>query len=341
MPEVKISNGHLVFESRAGYDGLFNLPQKVRKSFLKELESSHEFTSLREAKAQHSSNQKNINGCNVPDSLIEDNEDFFATLDRDGVAQIGGDLLRLDYCNSKVFVISVSVAYQENNYTDFLTGNISNSNVGWFYTHVDVLDALSLSYRSMPDTTQINDPEGIFSQSKTGLFGITKTESKLIHDFDLEISPIDRIMDGKLAYDKFGFYFHFYAKEKYKYQSGTGLWLTATSASEGTDEWRVEYKFEYLKKGNGQTLQNGEATLYAPAVGGPNKIDKIFYSGSRGLKDGYALWTVWNNHTDYVKVHRNYVGEHFINIRSIPVAMPNYDLDVLDFNLAKPYFIAW
>jgi hypothetical protein len=193
----------------------------------------------------------------------------------------------------------------------------------------------------MPDTTQINDPEEIFSQAKTGLIGKTKTENKSIHDFDLEVSPNDRLMDGKLAYDKFGFYFHFYGKEKYKYQHVIGLWLVASTASQGTDKWRVEYKYEYLRKGNGQTLQTGEGTLKAPPIGSLNKIDTTFYSGSRGLKNGYALWTVWNDQTDYVKVQRNYVGEYFINYRATPLAMPNYDLDVLDFNLAKPYFISW
>jgi hypothetical protein len=111
MPTVKIENGHLAFESRADFDRLFELPQKTRAAFIKSYESSSEFTSLREKEnSTNVSNQRIINGCDVPDSLIEDNEDFFATLDRDGVIQIGNDLLRLDYCNSKVFVISTSVS---------------------------------------------------------------------------------------------------------------------------------------------------------------------------------------------------------------------------------------
>jgi hypothetical protein len=340
MPKVRIEEGHLVFESRASFDQLFQLPAQTRTDLLNRLESSTDFISFREKQsAVITSNQKTINGCNVPDSLIEDNEDFFSTLDRDGVIQIGDDLFRLDYCNSKVFVIAANVAQQGNNYNDFLSGNINNTNVGWFYTHVDVLDAISLNYRTMPDTTQISDPEGIFSQAKTGLLGKTKTESKFINDHDLPETPLSRIMDGKLAYDKWGIYFHFYGKEKYKYHALIGLWITAESSSEGTDNWRVEYKYEYLKKGNNQSLQSGGGTLTPPTVGNPNKIDKTFYSGSKGLKDGFAQWDVHNDRTDYVKVSRNYVGENFINTRSTPTSMPNYNIDVIPNNLY--YFISW
>jgi hypothetical protein len=340
MPKVKIENGYLAFESRVSFDRLFELPQQKRTDFIKRFESSPDFTSLREKESSASpSNQRIINGCNVPDSLIEDNADFFATLDGNGVIQIGSDLFRVDYCNSKVFVILASIAHQGNNYTDFLNGNTGNPNVGWLYTHVDILEAVALGYRTMPDTTKISDPEGIFSQSKTGILGKTKTENKFIYDHDLDVSPIDRLMDGKLSYDKWGIYFHFYGKEKYKYKSVSGLWLTASNGTQGTTSWNVVYTYSYLRKGSGQSLQSGSGDLLPPAIGNENKVDKTFYSGSRGLKDGFAQWDVWNNRTDYVRVERNYVGENFINIRSSPQAMPNYNLDTTPNSLY--YRISW
>jgi hypothetical protein len=92
-----------------------------------------------------------------------------------------------------------------------------------------------------------------------------------------------------------------------------------------------------LRKGSGQSLQSGSGDLLPPAIGNENKVDKTFYSGSRGLKDGFAQWDVWNNRTDYVRVER--LGFIFENIRPTPQAMPNYDLNTIPNS--KFYVLAW
>ena len=337
MPKIKIEQGHLVFDSRASFDKLFQLPEQTRTDLLIRFESSPEFTSFNEKGSETiNSNQRIINGCDVPDSLIEDNDDLFRTLDNNGVVQIGSDLYRYDYCNDKVFIIAFAIAYQGNNYNDFLSGNTSNSNVGWFPTYVDVLDAVAEGYRTMPDpkTVENNDT---FKQGAPGNQPLH--EGKYFYDMDDDESlPSNTRMDGKLSYDKFGIYFHFYGKEKYQRYGWLG-WQTMRS---GTTNWLVNYQYQYKRKG--QSNMSGNGTLNPPSAGSENKVEKTFYSGSKGLEKYLVRWDV-RNFTTYHSVTRKSAGNandaHIGTYQTFPANTPmnvyNYSFNII-INSGNPSY---
>ncbi len=341
MPRVKIEDGHLVFESRASFDKLFELPAQVRKGLLFRFESSQEFTSLREKESTAiTSNQRIINGCDVPDSLIEDNDDLFRTLDNDGIVQIGSDLYRYDYCNDKVFVIAASIAYQGNNYNDFLTGNTSNSNVGWFPTYVDVQDAVAAGYRTMPDPKLVEGNETF----KSGAPGGRLHEWKYFYDMEEDgSSPDNTRMDGVLAFDKFGIYFHLYGKEKYQRQG----WLGWQTVQTGTRNWLVGYQYQFhIKKQS--TIMSGNGTLTPPPIHEVNKVQHDFYSGGRGLLSYEARWDV-RNYTTYHTVYRKssasansvHIGTFQTYPANVPLQIYNYSFNqIMNYGPVSYYQIS-
>jgi hypothetical protein len=339
MPSVKIEQGHLVFESRISYDRLFELSAQERKNLLNEFESKSEFTSYREKKfSSINANQRIINGCNVPDSLIEDNDDLFRTLDNDGVVQIGSDLYRYDYCNDKVFVIAYAIAYQGNNYNDFLAGNTSNSNVGWFPTYVDVLDAVAEGYRTMPDPKSVENNDTF----RQGADGGRLHEWKYFYDMEDDGStPSNTRMDGVLAYDKFGIYFHLYGKEKYQRHGWLG-WQTAHSG--GTRNWLVNYQYTYLRKGHSSSV-SGSATLTpSTAYYDPNKVEATIYSGGKKLMSYFARWDV-RNYTTYHSVRRKssqsaydvHIGTYQTFPTNTPMNVYNYSYNII-INFGSPSY---
>jgi hypothetical protein len=254
------------------------------------------FTSYMEAKKT----QKASGDCEIPADALEGNPDFFNSLDENGVVEIGSDYFRFDYCNDKVWVISVAAGGgNETNYNDFLEGDTTNSNVGWFFAFVDVLEAVAENYRTMPDTTQINDTAEVF---KLGAFGDVWNEWKYFYDEDDPNSiPGNTRMDGKLAYDRFGLWFHLYGKEKYQRVTFLG-W---TTVSYGTHDWSVKYEYKYIRKGQ-STEHTGSGTMYPPGSG-ENKVEHDVYEGGRGLKKFHLRWNV-PNYTHYHNIDRKENG---------------------------------
>jgi|GEM_PF-5578342 len=265
---------------------------------IEKLEATPGFTSLREkGKTSAAANQRIINGCNVPDSLIEDNPDFFSTLDENGVIRVSNYYYRYDYCNDKVWVISFANASNPANWTDFLNGNASNPAVGWFHTYVDVYEAVNTGYYTMPDEREVEGNE-IFENVKLFDFSDKNLEDFRFNEPETGNGPNNVRMDGKLAYDKFGIHFHFYGNEKFQ-RKNSAFWFTA---SDGTRDWYIVYQSRYRRKGS-STDVNDNGTLIPP-LGGKNKLDKSFYKGSRGLKKLYARWDL-DIYTNLVYVTRN------------------------------------
>jgi hypothetical protein len=324
MPNVRISNGHLEFASVSDYEKLFDLSSERRKQFLANFKNNPAFTSYFEAKQiwSNENSERTILGCEVPDEVIEDNEDFFDLLDENGVVQIDSHYLRLDYCNEKVWVLSALPALNDQDYYDFLQGDTTNPKVGWFYTYVDVLEALAHHYTTMPDTNSVGENE-IFERFE--LFGPVLHEWKYFYDnTDEESNPDNTRMDGKLAYDKFGFYFHFYGKEKYQRHG----WLGWGNVNNGTRNWLVDYQYQYRRKGQNSD-QSGNGTLQAP-LSGKNKVEKTFYSGSRGLKRFYAKWDV-RNYTKYHAVYRKPSGSFQVLIGTFQNSPSNVPVNVYNY----------
>ena len=233
----------------------------------------------------------------MPDSLIDDNLDFFNTIDSNGVVEIDGTLYRYDYCNQKVWVISDSDANDSLYNSDFMNGNERTDIVGSFPTYVDVIEAVNQGYKTMPDTNAVDGDE-IFER---GAEWITTYEVCYIKNDDYNNQVI---LDGKIGYEKFGFYFHFFAKEKYK-KYILFNWFTSTG---GNRAWSVDFTYYYHRKGS-SSAQSGSGTVYPPSSG-ENKTAKTFYEGGRGLKNNsnYARWDVKNIYTDLFEVSRNPSG---------------------------------
>lgn len=323
IPEISIRNGHLLFKSRYDFEQLFLLPNSTRSLILKQLNDQYSFISFYKKRITFTAGRhhREYFNCEVPDSLIENNAEFFSLLDVNGVVEIDTFLLRYDYCNKRIWVISSVVADDEQYYNAFLQGDTTNSNLGWFYTYVDVLEALAQNYQTMPDTSLVNEHE-IFDKSPSG---IPLHEWKYFYDnTDEESSPNNTRMDGKLAFDKFGIYFHLYGKEKYQRHT----WLGWQTVSYGTRNWLVDYQFKYMRKGR-NIESNGSGTLQ-PSLNGENKVGYTFYSGSRGLKKYDIRWDV-RNYTQYHAVYRKAGGSTEIFIGTFANLPSNTSIHVYNY----------
>jgi hypothetical protein len=299
--EIKVQNSRVVFSSGQSFESFFLKTSTERAAVLETISQNANFTSLKKKKELSAAGAtRMIGNCDVPDELVENNEDFFALLDVNGVIQIGTFLYRYDYCNNKAYVTS-AVSDNDQTYSDFLAGNTSNTAVGWFETYVDVIDAVESGYTTMPDPATVAGNE-IFQDSDgsqtNSFFGGTGHEWKYFNDLEYERDHNNARMDGKISYDKFGFYFHFYAKEKYQKLTYIGF----ITASDGTRDWKVDFSYSYRRKGQ-SSPRSGSGTNVRPPLAGENKLGRDFYEGSRGLHWANARWDVWN-HTNYHRVVR-------------------------------------
>jgi hypothetical protein len=178
--------------------------EKDRRSLIDNLEKSVSFTSLREEKQTPASSQSFTESCIVPNEIVEENADFFATLDADGVVQIGNYYYRVDYCNKKVYVLNAESSFiSATDWSDFLSGNTSNPNIGWFHSYVDVLEAIAEGYITMPDSSLAAGNE-IFIDS--GPIENWHEDFRLVSSPNIDSS---QRLDGKIEYLRLGIFFHF------------------------------------------------------------------------------------------------------------------------------------
>lgn len=316
---AKVVNKHVSFKSTKDFRAFFDLAPETRKIMTKNLES--EFTSMRQYRlSRRNTVQRMIKGCDVPDDVIDDNDEFFSLLDSNCIIQVGDDLFRYDYCNEMMYVISNAASSDDSKYYNFMTGNTSDTNVRWFPSYVDGLEALDSGYRTMPDTSTVAESE-IFSRS----VGNTKYEEyKHFRDVDDKGSTTRNTqVYAKLAYDKFFFYFHFYGKEKYQRPFPLFQFMTV---SYGTRDWRTEYSYQYLRK-KSTTNYSGSGTEYPP-LSRENKLEKTFYGGSKALQRIYVRWDVFN-YTDVISVNRGENGYYIGDYISYPgvTYLSNYDFN--------------
>lgn len=293
--DARIEKGHLAFKTGNDYDLFLSKSALEKYNAVNGMEGGSVFTSFAKAKYEGNSTVSNrmIGTCEVPDSLIEDNQTFFSTLDANGVVQIDSIVYRYDYCHDGVYVISASDAQNSSYYNSFLSGNEVKNVVGFFPSYVDAIEAVSSGYKTMPDTNTVQGNE-IFE--RTGIFGAVSKEH-LFSNNNPKVPKEESLFDGKLAYDKFAIYFQFYGKEKYQTHCFFN-WCTSTS---GPRDWNVAYQYRCRRKGRSYDYV-GSGTLVPPGSG-ENKVSKTFYDGSRGLKNGYnfALWDV--NHVNAMGAH--------------------------------------
>jgi hypothetical protein len=293
---VEVKNGHLSFQSKQDYQSYYDLPDI--NSFLLTVRGIELFNG-RQNKSIFLN--RSASSCIVPDSVIEDNPDFFVTLDVNGVIQIGQWLYRYDYCASKVFVISESNSVDFIKYQYFLDGVEVAGIVGSFPLYVDVIEAVESGYLTMPDSVTVQGNE-IFEES---LLGGTPLHERFFFNHNTSNTSDQQEMDGKCSYDQFGIYFHFYGKEKYQVPCAFGGYCTSSS---GPRDWNVYFSYTYRRKGK-STSNTGSGTLYPP-LSGINKLSKTFYDGSRGLKGGYNTndWDVKNILSNKRIIYRNGSG---------------------------------
>lgn len=289
--DARITNNHVVFKTVEDYSNFLALDE--RQSYLQALPGSETFSSYKTKKNKTVNTDRDMYGCEVPDSLIEASPDFFAMIDQDGVIEIEGNYYRYDYCDGGVWVVS-SADFPTHS-SSFYDGTEVPGIVGFFPDYVDVLEAVAEGYRTMPDSTVAAGRE-IFE--KSGLLGSRKLENFDVTYYLVKV-PVKARFDGKLSYDKYGFYFHFYGKEKYK-KPCFNNWCTT---SEGPRDWTVYFQYMYRRKGRDWDV-TGSATI-SPEGRGENKVDKTFYDGNRGLKYGGAIWDVQNVFAKDVRIERN------------------------------------
>lgn len=295
---AKIENGRLSFRNAAAYEQFLSLPDK--QSFVKALPGGNDFVSFKNRKANMQNQQaRMINGCDVPDSLIDDNPDLFNTLDTNGIVEISGELYRYDYCNQKAWVISAANAANTTYYADFMSGTLRTNIVGSFPVYVDAIEAVAQGYTTMPDAATVAGNE-IFEPIPNSFFGPDNAENCYINNN--EENPLDQNikMDGKLEYAQFAVYFHFYGKEKYQ----TRCFFNWCTSSNSDRNWRVNYWYNFRRKGRSyDETGRGQAS---PVGFNQNETKQDFYSGNRGLKWADATWDVVNMWTNKLKVERNY-----------------------------------
>jgi hypothetical protein len=293
VANARIVNGHVAFKTVDDY-GRF-LERNDQKQFIASLPGSEHFKSyLAKRRTPSSPSGRIIGNCDVPDSLIEGSEDFFNLLDQNGILQIDTTWYRYSYCDSGVWVISDNdIATYKG---EFLNGQEVPGIVGFFPDYVDVTEAIAQGYKTMPDTNTVIGNE-VFA--KAGLLGRTRQEFMDVTNYKDKIGTTER-WDGKLAYDKYGFYFHFYGKEKYKERCIAFNWCTTDG---GPRDWTVYFEYRWWRKGRSSAV-TGYATI-SPIGNTENKCDKTFYSGNRGLRSGGALWDVNHVRAKDVFLQRN------------------------------------
>lgn len=318
---VKIQDGRLIFPSEELYDNYFQ-PGENEVSVKTKIAKS-DFVSFFDARNESSPKtfQRNIKEkCVIPDELIENNPRFFNLLNKDGILQVGDYVFRYDYCNDGVWFINKTNFLNKESYNKFLSGELSKDVVGFFPSDVDAFAALEKGYTTMPDKGSagylaLKNEES--SVSPNAAEGGSVYENFYIHN--LGDGSVD--MDGKLSYDKFAVYFNFYGKEKYQLPCSLG-WCTAST---GDRTWKVDYYYRCRRKGLSYDY-TGSATTQPP-IGGENKLETIFYDGSRGLLNLDATWKVYNVSSNYRKIERKF-GAFWTTI----VAGENYGAYILTDN---------
>lgn len=294
---IKVEKGRLNFTSVAAYENF--LSARDKEGLINTLPEKEDFISYKNRKSNPQAAQARVIGnCDVPEDLIESNPVFFDfIINAEGIVEIADNLYRYDYCNEKVWVISVANAAVDTYYADFLAGIERRDVVGWFYTYVDAIAAVEEGYRTMPAPGTETDNE-IF---KGTLLGRTILEEMYINNDEKNPKgQVNARMDGKLSYDKFAVYFHFYGKEKYQERC---FFNWCTNSGPGHRDWYVHYDYQYRRKGNSNPVHIiGNIN---PPLAGDNKVDKTFYEGSRGLRWCDATWDVEKVLTNYVAVDRN------------------------------------
>ena len=306
---AKIEEGRIIFTSNETYHHYLELSN--REEFVKSLPGSANFINFKNGKAVAAAS-RNINGCNVPDEVIENNPAFFDMLDINGTVQIGSYVYRYDYCNKQVWVISAANKIVTSNNSAFMNGAKVSGVVGSFPNYVDVLEAVATGYSDMPEATTVQGNE-IFEKNGFLSLGNTTQEYSYINNNEKSIKDQNVLMDGKLAYEAFGFYFHFYGKEKYKVRSLIN-WDVTTG---GRRDWDVAFNYSYRRKGSNS--DNSGVGQVSPGGNRENKADKTFYEGSRGLRWGNSKWNVNNMWTNQMRVERNggsawsLIGSYFLN----------------------------
>lgn len=297
---IRIKNGHLVFNKSSDYESFVNKPLNQKKAIINSLSGQISFTSFRQTRQNGSlTNQsRTIQGCNVPDTLVEDNEDFFETLDDEGVVQVDSTIYRYDYCNDGVWVISETNAINATYYSSFMSGTEIVNKVGFFPNYVDVLDAVAAGYTTMPDTSQVSESEkDIFSTEPTpqALFGDPNGYEFFYRNINENVR-----LRGKIAYDVLGIWRHFYANEKYQEPCFLN-WCTSGTSS--FRDWYVNYNYKYVRRGSGSEY-TGSGTL-APTNWKKNEVSKNIYSGFRKVKKYFCQWDVENVDCFYhVRIYR-------------------------------------
>lgn len=302
---ISVNSGRMNFSSKAAYSRYLEAPDK--QGMLRAVTTGSEFTSYTNRGAGSATQQSRmINGCDVPESLVENNPVFFDMLNAEGVVEIDGILYRYDYCNDKVWVISAADAQIPANYAAFMSGADVTDVVGSFPTYVDVLEATALGHKTMPPATDTDvDESEIFDR---GARGINFSEWCNINNDEKYPKNQNVKMDGIISYDKFAIYFHFYAIEKYKTPCTFFNWCTSSG---GRRDWNVTYGSYYRVKGSNSPV-NITGTL-TPPPSGENKCSKTFYEGTRGLRDdlNHARWNVNNMFTNKLSVERAINGTFF------------------------------
>jgi hypothetical protein len=316
---VVIVNGRISFPTVAVYAQYLGLENK--KDFIRSIPGSEGFVSMKDTKGVSGNSQsKLINGCEVPDELVENNPGLFDIMNPDGVVEIEGTLYRYDYCNDKVWVISVANSGVAGSYAGFMTGDEISGVVGSFPTYVDALEAVAQGYTTMPTESSVEGNE-IFAK---GAEGGSLNEFCYINNDEKNLKGQNVLMDGVISYDKLGIYFHFYAKEKYK----TRCLINWCNTSTGRRDWNVKYKYIYHRKGQSST-NSGSGTI-APPLAGDNNCAKTFYEGSRGLlnDENDAIWDVNNMYTNKLSVTRKFSGT---------INTFNYTLSINSFRFVNNY----
>ncbi len=330
-PRVTVENGHLSFRTAATYEAF--IEDGSHQNFVKGLPGGNDFTSFSDKnKLMSSQPSRVINNCDVPDELIENNPVFFGMINEEGIVEIEGTLYRYDYCNEKVWVISVGDSHNAEYYASFMNGIEIPGKVGWFFTYVDAIEAVAQGYKTMPEETTVSGIE-LFEKVTVGARAV---EYFYIKNDPKQPNKENVLMDGNLQYDKFAVYFHFYGKEKYR----TPCMFNWCTSSGGNREWKVSFSYTYHRKGQNNP-QSGSATIIPPSSG-DNKADKTFYEGSRGLRKDLnsARWNVNNVYTRSVRVLRgeNPGGLFLVGSYSIPTYQykNNYQFPG---SIDKPYVI--
>jgi hypothetical protein len=296
--ETKIENGRLSFSTIAAYEQFLNLSDK--ESFVKSLPGSKDFISFKNRNVSIQNQQaRSINGCDVPEELIENNPVFFNMLDVNGIVQINGTVYRYDYCNNKMWVMNSTNALDPAIYQNFMGGVETAGVVGSFPNYVDVLEAVAQGYKTMPDPATVTGNEIFQSPMPNSFLGPDVAENCYINNNQKAPKDQNILMDGKLEYAQFAIYFHLYGKEKYK----TRCLINWCTSSNSDRNWRVNYSYSFRRKGkNSDDSGTGQAS---PVGYNQNELEQTVYSFSRGLRWAYLQWDVVNMFTNKLKVERN------------------------------------